>query len=53
MVSVSVRPRLVGIGREGPAKGSGPHLTLSLSLSHISFMRQSSGQGVLCAPCLA
>lgn len=28
MVSVSVRPRLVGIGREGPTKGSGPHLTL-------------------------
>lgn len=38
MVSVSVRPRLVGIGREGPTKGSGPHPTLFFIT--FSYMRQ-------------
>lgn len=66
MVSVSVRPRLVGIGREGPAKGSGPVLTLFFipfsyildetvirpggAVCPLSCLTAEQRKGPLCAP---
>lgn len=55
MFSVSVKPRLVGIEREGPMVGSGPHLILLFTpFSH--FLDEAvitTGVGVSCNPCLA